>query len=116
MLLCTISPNTGDVYSVYCREWIIGLAGTLSPPEIVKVLQQEDIQVSLRGVYLIARNRRMQSIHDALRSGHPSVITLSALQAINSFMQDNDETTRDLVQKLQNLGLGEACLQLLVLD
>lgn len=107
MYFYTLSLPTQVMYSMYCRERIIRLAESLSPPEIVEALQQEDIQVSLRGVYyLIARYRRTQSLHDAPRSGRPSVITSSALQAINSFMQEDDETTtRDLVQKLQNLGL-----------
>ena len=108
LYLYTLSLLTQVMYSMYCGERIIRLAESLSPPEIVEALQQEDIQVSLRGVYyLIARYSRTQSIHDAPRSGRPSVISSSALQAINSSMQEDDETTtRDLVQKLQSLGLG----------
>ena len=96
------------MYSLYCRERIVRLAEYLSPSEIVEALQQEDIQVSLRGVYcVIARYRRTQSIHDAPRSGCPSVLSSTALQVINSSMQESDEcTTRDLVQKLQSLDVG----------
>ena len=80
----------------------------MKPPEIVEALKKEDIQVSLRGVYyVIARYKATCSIYDARRPGRPSVLCSSALLAINNFMEQNDElTTRDLCQKLQDLNLG----------
>ena len=96
------------MYSLYCRKRIVKLAERLNAPDIVKVLDEEGLSVTVRGVYyVIARHKKTNSVFDAPRSGRPSVVSTHAREVINQSLQDNDELiTRDLLEKLKNLDLG----------
>lgn len=96
------------MYSLYCRKRIVKLAERLNAPDIVTVLDEEGLSVTVRGVYyVIARHKKTNSVFDAPRSGRPSVVSTDAREVINQSLQENDELiTRDLLEKLKNLDLG----------
>ena len=83
------------VYSSYKKQRILCLYfGGYKPPTIAKLLREEGMQVSRRGVdKFIQRYRQTGTIARKPGSGHPSKITSEIKAIVDEQMRTDDETT-----------------------